>query len=193
MTEKLEYNPLSGWVKKGGVRQGHQVRHARVIVVDSNDESLAGKRVSQNKRSGKIVHEDKWIWAQQTAMDPVGEIIHLNGDKFDNRWKNLRTQDQMLVEANVDKINNKDSSDYRNAFQKQFRINYETGEVIDRDMSCSSTKMSDDRPVLFFAGQWFSAEDVVYFMATGVWPERGVVMVNGDFCDLSLSNLRRVV
>ena len=185
MTEKLEYNPLSGWVKKGGVRQGRETTTERILLM---------KRPNfQGLEATKRIPEHKWIWETETAMAPDGEIIHLNGDKFDNRWKNLRTQDQMLVEASVDKINNKDSSDYRNAFQKQFRIYSETGEVLDRDMNCSAIKMSDDRPVLFFAGQWFSAEDVVYFMATGVWPERGVVMVNGDFCDLRLSNLRRVV
>jgi hypothetical protein len=53
--------------------------------------------------------------------------------------------------------------------------------------------MVDDRPVVFFAGEWFAAEDIAWFLATGVWPERGIRIVNGEFCDLRLANLRRLL
>lgn len=187
MTEKLEYNPLSGWVKKGGVRQGRETTTERILLM---------KRPNfQGLEATKRIPEHKWIWETQTALAPDGEIIHLNGDKFDNRWKNLRTQDQMLVEAGKDCLEMCHHEwRFRNQ-QKHIDIAYkqESGEILTIETAASAIRMSDDRPVVFWAGQWFAAEDVAWFLFTGAWPERGVVMVNGDFCDLRLANLRRVV
>ena len=185
MTEKLEYNPLSGWVKKGGVRQGRETTTERILLM---------KRPNfQGLEATKRIPEHKWIWETQTALAPDGEIIHLNGDKFDNRWKNLRTQDQMLVEAGDDlKWIGSTGELFRSPDNScQFFYDVTNGRILNRGESV--VKMSDDRPVIFWAGQWFAAEDVAYFLATGVWPERGVVMLNGVFTDLRLANLRRVV
>jgi hypothetical protein len=72
-----------------------------------------------------------------------------------------------------------------------------SGQLVDdssgNDRGRSVVKMVDDRPVVFWAGEWFAAEDVAWFLGTGVWPERGIRQVNGDYCDLRLANLRRVV
>jgi hypothetical protein len=69
----------------------------------------------------------------------------------------------------------------------------ETGEILEAETASSAVKMADDRPVVFFAGVWFAAEEVAWFLGTGVWPERGVKILNGEYCDLRLENLRRIV
>jgi hypothetical protein len=72
-----------------------------------------------------------------------------------------------------------------------------TGQLVDNsdgeDRGKNVVKMIDDRPVVWWAGEWFAAEEVSWFLGTGVWPERGIRIVNGDYGDLRLANLRRIV
>ena len=185
---QMTYNKLSGWVKVDGVRVGQNRPTGRVLRIPMEAKY-------QGLPAHKVVKEELWIWGSETAMEPVGEIVHLNGDPFDNRWRNLRDQDGLEVEA-------KDEQWLRfflRLASGAMAIEYlqKTGQLVDNsdgeDRGKNVVKMIDDRPVVFWAGEWFGAEDVAYFLATGVWPERGVRQVNGEYCDLRLSNLRRVV
>ena len=184
----MTYNKLSGWVKVDGVRVGQNRPTGRVLRIPMEAKY-------QGLPAHKVVKEELWIWGSETAMEPVGEIVHLNGDPFDNRWRNLRDQDGMEVEA-------KDDGWLRNFLMLEsgdMAIGYleRSGQLVDdssgNDRGRSVIKMVDDRPVVWWAGEWFSAEDVAWFLGTGVWPERGIRQVNGDYCDLRLANLRRVI
>jgi hypothetical protein len=185
---EMTYNKLSGWVKVDGVRVGQNRPTGRVLRIPMEQKY-------QGLPAHRVVKEELWIWETETAMEPVGEIVHLNGDPFDNRWKNLRDQNGMEVEA-------KDDLWLRGFLRlpsDEMAIGYLTGsgQLVDNsygeERGRNVVKMIDDRPVVFWAGTWFSAEDVCWWLATGVWPERGVRIVNNDYCDLRLANLRRVV
>jgi hypothetical protein len=39
---------------------------------------------------GHRYRTDHLIWKMQTGNDPIGDIVHVNGDNADNRWDNLR-------------------------------------------------------------------------------------------------------
>ena len=186
---QMTYNKLSGWVKVDGVRVGQNRPTGRVLRIPMEAKY-------QGLPAHKVVKEEVWIWGSETAMEPVGDIVHLNGDPFDNRWKNLRDQDGLEVEAGPDcllmcnlewRFRNND---------KHINLAYreESGAIVHlNDAGDSAITMVDDRPVVFFAGDWFAAEEVAWFLATGVWPERGVRQVNGEYGDLRLANLRRIV
>ena len=176
---QMTYNKLSGWVKVDGVRVGQNRPTGRVLRIPMEAKC-------QGLPAHKVVKEELWIWGSETAMDPVGDIVHLNGDPFDNRWRNLRDQDGLEVEAKDDGVFE------RSRLQHVFNYNSVTG-VVSNNLRDDPVIMVDDRPVLFFAGDWFAAEDVAWFLGTGVWPERGVRQVNGEYGDLRLANLRRVV
>lgn len=182
----MTYNKLSGWVKVDGVRVGQNRPTGRVL-------RLPMEAKHHGLPAHKVVKEEVWIWKLQTGMDPVGDIVHLNGDPFDNRWKNLRDQDGLEVEAKDD-LNGPHSAG--NLFQSpdgscQFFYDPTNGRILNRRENV--VKMSDDRPVVWWAGEWFAAEEVAWFLGTGVWPERGVRQVNGEYGDLRLANLRRII
>jgi len=188
MTE-MTYNKLSGWVKVDGVRVGQNRPTGRVLRIPMEQKY-------QGLPAHKVVKEQVWIWETETAMEPVGDIVHLNGDPFDNRWRNLRDGSDMETEAGKDCLLTCNLEWRFRNHDKQLNLYYrqESGEIVYLNQSgASAVIMVDDRPVVFWAGEWFGAEDVCWFLATGVWPERGVRIVNGEFCDLRLANLRRIV
>jgi hypothetical protein len=181
---QMTYNKLSGWVKVDGVRVGQNRPTGRVLRIPMEAKY-------QGLPAHKVVKEELWIWGSETALEPVGEIVHLNGDPFDNRWRNLRDQDGMEVEwqSDAEKLRL-----FKTPDGKQGLLYIpQTGQIVECQHSLNAIKMVDDRPVVFWAGEWFAAEDVAWFLATGVWPERGIRQVNGDFCDLRLANLRRII
>jgi len=186
---EMTYNKLSGWVKVDGVRVGQNRPTGRVLRIPMEQKY-------QGLPAHRVVKEEQWIWGSETGIDPVGDIVRLNGDPFDNRWKNLRDSEGLEVEAGSDcLLMCRLEWLFRNQ-DKHINLDYrhESGEIVHLNESGSSAiTMVDDRPVVFWAGEWFAAEDVAWFLGTGVWPERGIKIVNGDFCDLRLANLRRVV
>lgn len=185
---QMTYNKLSGWVKVDGARVGHERKNGRVLRVPAG--------TFKGVPAFRMIPEELWIWETETAMAPVGDIVHLNGDPFDNRWRNLRDQDGLEVEARADclLICNLEWR-FRN-IDKHINLAYrqESGAIVHlNDAGDSAITMVDDRPVVFWAGDWFAAEDVAWFLGTGVWPERGIRQVNGEYGDLRLANLRRIV
>jgi hypothetical protein len=186
---EMTYNKLSGWVKVDGVRVGQERKNGRVLRVPAG--------TFNGVPAFRMIPEQQWIVETETAITTNPQtIIHLNGDPFDNRWKNLRVGDAMEVAPGNDQW-------LAGALKERFRnplgellLMYvpETGEILANEGDLGSRiVMVDDRPVVFWAGVWFAAEEVAWFLGTGVWPERGVKILNGEYCDLRLENLRRIV
>jgi len=186
---EMTYNKLSGWVKVDGVRVGQERKNGRVLRVPAG--------TFNGVPAFRMIPEHQWIVETETAITTNPQtIIHLNGDPFDNRWKNLRVGDSMEVAPGNDQWFAGVLKDrFRNAFGELLLMYIaETGEILANEGDLGSRiVMVDDRPVVFWAGEWFAAEDVAWFLGTGVWPERGVKILNGQYCDLRLENLRRIV
>jgi hypothetical protein len=50
---------------------------------------------------GRSVYAHRVIWALVTGEWPHGDIDHLNGDRTDNRWSNLRAVDRITNSRNA--------------------------------------------------------------------------------------------
>jgi hypothetical protein len=67
-----------GWRQTNGHKAGNSAGHldtAGYLTVEINDRGCKVARI---------------IWKLQTGLDPVAEIDHINHDRADNRWSNLR-------------------------------------------------------------------------------------------------------
>lgn len=181
ISSKLKYNPLSGWFKTDGVRQGKVIHGRRYVHYE-----------------GKLISEwlAAWKWLGREPASSERLVIHLNGDVTDNRERNLAFTDA--------------TADYQDDFKRTITqptliedlqkflvyerdagsLKYSAYSDMHRD---DAWQMSDDRKVVFWCGKWYAMEDLVWLMVTGIWPERGVVHLNGDFSDMRIENLRRVI
>jgi HNH endonuclease len=43
---------------------------------------------------GELYRADRVAWLYVTGEWPEGEVEHINGDRGDNRWENLRLKEQ---------------------------------------------------------------------------------------------------
>jgi hypothetical protein len=181
ISSKLKYNPLSGWFKTDGVRQGKVIHGRRYVHYE-----------------GKLISEwlAAWKWLGKELPNSEKLVIHLNGDVLDNRERNLA-----WTGATAEYSEDIGSVIGRPDFLEQLCkfLVYDRNDGSLRYSQFSDTegdyawKMSDDRKVVFWCGSWYAMEDIVWLMVTGIWPERGVVHLNGDFGDMRIENLRRVI
>lgn len=100
LRELTEYDPVTGifvWRKKAG----HRIEiGARVGNIKSNGYYEA--RIDNNR-----VHLHRMAWLYVTGEHPQGQIDHINGDRSDNRFCNLRvaTNGQNQQNARLKKTN----------------------------------------------------------------------------------------
>jgi hypothetical protein len=181
ISSKLKYNPLSGWFKTDGVRQGKVIHGRRYVHYE-----------------GKLISEwlAAWKWLGKELPNAEKLVIHLNGDVLDNRERNLAwtgatagyLEDWKVVATRPD---------FLEQLVRFLVYDRNDGSLRYSEFSDSegddAWKMSDDRKVVFWCGSWYAMEDIVWLMVTGIWPERGVVHLNGDFGDMRIENLRRVI
>lgn len=98
LKEKLIYNPVSGrftWVKSNSRSKG---------AISGWQEPGRYTRVNI---AGKLYYAHRLAFLYMTGVFPVADIDHINGNKSDNRWGNLRqaTRSQNLVHRRVRKDN----------------------------------------------------------------------------------------
>ena len=85
--EYLSYDPETGvltWIKRSGARGtiGTEARH------------LEGKGYMQTQFQRVLYKNHRIAWFLYTGEQPPDQIDHINGDKSDNRWSNLRAATQ---------------------------------------------------------------------------------------------------
>lgn len=91
--ELVSYDPESGrfiWVKTG--------RHTKAGAEAGSMSSNGYRRVNL-ERIEFLAHRLAWFW--MTKEWPKAEIDHINGDKADNRWVNLREANRSQNKANT--------------------------------------------------------------------------------------------
>jgi len=74
-------------------------------VVKANNDTAGYAQIRINK---KAFSYHRLVWKYHTGLEPLGQIDHINRDKFDNRIENLR--DVSISENNHNKINPSDNN-----------------------------------------------------------------------------------
>lgn len=79
--------------------KGHAIQRARAGRVTGCFDASTGYLVIGLK--GKIYYAHRLIWALVTGEWPDGEIDHINGDRADNSWNNLRAVSHAVNNRNT--------------------------------------------------------------------------------------------
>lgn len=96
LKSKLDYDPASGefrWkVSKGGKRAGD-------LAGSLNDQGYQLIRVNM------IIHRaHRLAWIIMTSEPPSGEIDHIDGNRYNNAWSNLRDVERLDNKRNLGRV-----------------------------------------------------------------------------------------
>lgn len=84
---------------------------------------------------GKKYKNHRLAWFYMTGSWPVGEVDHINGERADNRWENLRDGDRFQNQQNQRSATAASSTGllganrHRNKFVAQIRLNGTTKHI----------------------------------------------------------------
>jgi hypothetical protein len=95
LRECLSYDRLSGDLKwKTRPRSHFSSDHAYAVhkkrCAGNFADSLRSDDYMDVNLDGRALRSHRAAWKMETGADPVNEIDHINGTKYDNRWANLR-------------------------------------------------------------------------------------------------------
>ena len=93
------------------VANSWNARYANASAFTSDD----GRGYRQGAIFGKMFRAHRVVWALVTGKWPNGEIDHLNGQRADNRWTNLRDVSRSINNRNT-KRHSHNTSGYSGVF-----------------------------------------------------------------------------
>ena len=112
----FQYNPETGELFRDGRLCRHKQRNG-YLQVKFHQKAYLGHRI---------------IWALMTGEMPAGMVDHINRDRADNRWENLRLADRSLNQTNRRSTNplgkgvQKIYGRYRVQFRKKYLGTFDT-------------------------------------------------------------------
>lgn len=107
LRQLLTYNPETGelvWLPRDRAMFANTMQHARWNIHYGG--KIAGclsptRKYRCLKILGREFFAHRIIWKLVTGADPEGEVDHINRDKIDNRWANLRDVSHSVNMMNV--------------------------------------------------------------------------------------------
>lgn len=106
LREALDYDPATGVFRW---RPGP--RRRRVGQIAGGVNTRLGYR--QICIAGRCLYAHRLAWLHMTGEWPIGELDHINGDREDNRWANLRPATRSENEQNISRARSDSRSGLR--------------------------------------------------------------------------------
>ena len=125
------------------------------------------------------------VWLFETGKWPTDLLIKKNGDKYDDRFCNLRMLEHTSVRTVCSEI------------EKHFTYDASTGRLFWKQQP--AIQVASEREAGHFDGnrcrigvakKLYYRSDLVWFIHTGNLPKHGLKHINGDLSDDRFSNLR---
>ena len=139
--EYLHYNPSSGiFIKKWRDGYPYNGRMAGRIVGDVRDNGYVYILLS-----GKTYRAHRLAWVMQTGRWPKGEVDHINGNRSDNRWENLRESTRQENARNRAVISKSNTSGVTGVLWRKLSNKWQARIMVDnRDISLGFYKEKQD-------------------------------------------------
>lgn len=179
MREHLRYDELTGklwWIKSGHGRDlSKPVRSQFVQFMD--------RRYTQSHVA----------WAFSYGEWPDRYVVHINGDKSDNRICNLK-----LYEKYRNWVSKRHAKPTDDEIREKFIYDKKTGHigVLVCDEFVRVDKRSTRNGIEYLSvsinGNTFLSHRLAWFLHTGSWPRNHIDHINHDGCDNRIENLRDV-
>lgn len=189
LRELLDYDPSTGilrwrvdraYVVKSGARAGSiKQKHGRkygpyrVIIVDGNE-----------------IAEHVAAWMLTYGHKPLCKIVHLNGDRTDNRLVNLAEVDAERKGKDLSLERLRDVLDY-DAGTGLFRWKTPKTAFIRPGDVASNRVNSQGYVSISIDGTYYKAHRLAWLYVHGVWPIEQIDHINGRRNDNRIMNLRQ--
>jgi len=188
LLELFHYNPATGEVKRRATT-GSRARAGDVVG------TLARQGHLVVRVDGHLIAVHRIAWIITNGAPPDGVIVHINGDKKDNRIANLAAASKREAHAKT-RAKGIDASNVHEIFE------YANGNLLWKESLPGKNRVAgnaaghlnlDGYIVVEVAGKGIAAHRIVWLMHSGKWPSGEIDHINGVRDDNRIENLRDVV
>lgn len=156
LRERLHYDPITGrfvWIASQANRVGREAG-----TLKTGERSKDGVRYRIINLGGVLYRAHRLAWFYMTGEWPVADIDHVNRDRTDNRWSNLRAATR--AENNANRPPSPSATGvkgvifdprYREPWKAQMSINNRT-KVIGRFSTCEAASKAYQEAVIAKVG-----------------------------------------